>query len=578
MLQNCMLTKNHIALKNSISWIAIVLCCACLCMPYIISNDLLFPHITGKNFLFRVIISGSLGVIFLAFANKLLRLNDKVSIVLFLFINIKFIGLIFSEDPYFSFYSSLLRMDGVLSWIYLFGYYLLVKIALTRYNGFKYLLRFSTLLAAVSVLYIFIEWMSDPSIVLGRQTFTLGNPSYFGAHMLFHVGFAFYLLALEKNFIWKLIWSSAVILCMMGLLMSGTRASILGFAAGVIFIAAWSIHHGLKTIIQQRSRKAMFFICVVFASIIAITNCNISNVTPGIERIANTSLDQKEIRTRIAALKAGYCGWKEKPIFGWGEGNYSLVFSQYTDNSKIDRWADKCHNIIFEILSTNGLLALIAFLILVILALYNLSFKTQHGFILTGILIAWFIQNQFIFDTLNSYLLLMLLIALASHTFTKTEYSSSNIKIQIAGAAITSIIALVITWHLHKDVYHSAKHIKIAYQTQSIADYRVALSKENYTNREGTIVLLSNIQSILESDISEYHKIQAIEFTLQITKRQLDKSPSDIKLLLLSTNFYYGIIDYKPHYKEKAIELITRAKDLAPYRSDINSMYNSIVD
>lgn len=571
-------SEDQAYLPTWLSRVALGLVLLCFCLPFVTLNDLVFPHITGRNFIFRMVVSVGAGVIFLAVIHAKSILLDRISICVIGLLLVKIISMFTSADIYHSFYSSLIRMEGVLSWIYLVGFYFLLKIAFTQKMNINYVLAFSTCLASISVLYILFKFFGSSSINLDRQSFTFGNPAYYASYLLFHVGFSLFLFFSSNSKLYKSIWILLFVLCVIGLVLTGTRASILGVCFSFVI---WSIYilKGKLVSLSKRQLLALLSVGLLLGILCISFYGNVLKSIPMLERIEETNLNQKEIRTRLASWDAGWQAWKAKPFLGYGDGNFEKIYHLYNQNSNVDNWVDNSHNHLVEYITSNGIVGLAIYLLLIlwVLKVFFINKLETHYYVLGGVTMAWFIQNLFIFDTINSLICLMLLIAIAaSNKVNKTTSRISKNMFTYPSAILISLGILVITWHLHIDAFRSAQTIKKANLSLSIDSFRAALETDNFSNKEATIFLLANLESMLNSDESESKKVELIEFALLSAENQLEKTPNDIRLLLLGSKLYYSVKSYKLEYEDAARVLIKRAKKYAPYRKDVDNLYQYI--
>ena len=109
--------------------------------------------------------------------------------------------------------------------------------------------------------------------------------------------------------------------------------------------------------------------------------------------------------------KIAWSGVKERPILGWGQEGFNSVFYKYLENKDDvnNIRADRTHSIILEQLIIGGFIGLLSYLSIFLISFLCIWRKTnllQHEqIILSGLLIAYFIQNLFFFDTTLSYVL-----------------------------------------------------------------------------------------------------------------------------------------------------------------------------
>src|SRR3989344_1537026 len=94
-------------------------------IPFIISKSMFFPFITGKNFAFRIIVELLLGGwLILAWNDPAYRLRFSwILAAVTVFLGIVMLADIFGEDPLRSFWSNYERMDGFITLLHLFAYF-----------------------------------------------------------------------------------------------------------------------------------------------------------------------------------------------------------------------------------------------------------------------------------------------------------------------------------------------------------------------------------------------------------------------------------------------------------------------
>lgn len=172
-------------------------------IPLIITNSLFFPFITGKNFAFRIIVE----IIFAAWL--ILALRDakympKRSFILWAllaFLGILTLADIFGVDPQRSIWSNFERMEGLITHVHLFLYFV---VASTMLLGRKLWDRFFHANIAVSLfvtLYSMLQLAGELVINQGgvRVDGTLGNATYLAVYLLFSIFFLIYFIVANRD-------------------------------------------------------------------------------------------------------------------------------------------------------------------------------------------------------------------------------------------------------------------------------------------------------------------------------------------------------------------------------------------
>ncbi|MCH7801460.1 MAG: O-antigen ligase family protein, partial [Chloroflexi bacterium] len=144
------------------------------------------------------------------------------------------------------------------------------------------------------------------------------------------------------------------------------------------------------------------------------------SVSPTLERISTVNTSDLSIKGRITSVSAGFQGYLEKPIFGWGPENYLIAWGRYFDaDSGVRERFDQAHNKLVEELTTKGTVGIATYLTIWIVmfwvfvrAVNRRKHHEQAFVVLIGAaLAAFFVQNMFLFDSPVTVLQLAVLVA-----------------------------------------------------------------------------------------------------------------------------------------------------------------------
>ncbi|MFA6215548.1 MAG: O-antigen ligase family protein [Patescibacteria group bacterium] len=204
-----------------------------------------------------------------------------------------------------------------------------------------------------------------------------------------------------------------------------TRGAIVGLALGLCFLAFGSLFLAVNKKIKIISLVCLVIIVVSPFILFALKNSSFIKTNGTLNRLATISLNDITTESRLNTWQASWKGWTETPksfLIGYGPENYYYAFNKnfpveiYKDNGS-QIWFDRAHNIIFDVGVTTGILGLAAYLAVLILAIIALIrvYRNQHdisqSWLLIGLLIAYFTQNLFVFDTLSTEILFYPLLA-----------------------------------------------------------------------------------------------------------------------------------------------------------------------
>ena len=361
-----------------------------------------------------------------------------------------------SVDPWKSFWSNQERMEGFVTLFEIFVLFItassvfarefardsknkgLTNSAPSNFGLWNWFLNYSLVISIFMGFYALVN--VDPNNP--RISGTLGNSSYLGGYAMVHGFIAFYLLivvirkilskaggaiqdmgvriSLIIFYSFSFIFELHVVYC------TGTRGSFMGILLGLFAISLlWVIAE--RKYIQFRIAGAILILLglAVVSTFGFAKNTNYVKQHPLLDRFASlVTLDFNKIlenqgHARIMLWTMAYQGVKERPVLGWGQDNFGYVFAKYYNPSMYDQeeWFDRTHNVFFDWLIAAGILGLLSYLSLFVAALYilwkrgNDDWSAAERAVITGLLLAYFMHNVFVFDNLVSYVFFFLLLA-----------------------------------------------------------------------------------------------------------------------------------------------------------------------
>jgi len=224
---------------------------------------------------------------------------------------------------------------------------------------------------------------------------------------------------------------------------TATRGAFLGLVVGVFVTALLVAFFEKKnSSVRKYTFGVLGGIILLVGLFIGFKNSPFIQNTEGLRRMASISLTEQTTESRFMVWGMAIDGWKEHPILGWGQENFNLVFNKYYNPGmwSQEQWFDRAHDIFLDWLIAGGLLGLLSYLMLFVVAVvliwrpentqdpaltlwekiknswtrYREGLETDRvleNSILTGLLVAYFIHNIFVFDNLFSYILFFSLLA-----------------------------------------------------------------------------------------------------------------------------------------------------------------------
>lgn len=434
---------------------------AVLLIPFFVSQSMYFPFITGKNFAFRIIVEimlaswAVLAIVVPAYRPK----RSWVFIAMAVFVIVIGVADMFGINPTRSLWSNFERMEGFMMLLHLAAYVLVLGSVVRTEKIWNALLNGSVIASTALSLYSFAEIPAQFEGQLVRIDGTLGNPTYFAVYLLFNIFLA--LLLLYRNHHTKIsvaAYGAAIIAQMVALYYTGTRGTLLGFVVGLVLTALIILVVGKAHPRLRRVSGVVIAVVAIGAGLfVMLRNTPIIQESPILARVANVSLTDATVESRVTLWSSiGWEGFKERPLLGWGQDNFIVVFGKYYDPMmyKQEPWFDRAHNVFVDWLIAGGALGLLAYLFLFgagVYVLWKTTLSLPEKALLTGLFAAYFVHNIFVFDNLVSYIYFGMLLAYihASHIRAKmpdapTGSAQSVIRPEIViGAGAVCAIALI---------------------------------------------------------------------------------------------------------------------------------------
>src|SRR3989344_8859202 len=213
-----------------------------LVIPLLVDNRLFFPFISTKVFLFRIIVEVLLLlylVLNLASDEQRPRFNWLTVFVTF-FIFVAAVSSFLGPDFYRGFWGDIERGDGILLWLHLLAF-LVILTGTLRFRATWHAFLDISLGVGILMSAFAIGQARHAAALLAtsgdRVDAALGNPAFFATYLLFQIAFAAYLLACRRPK-WLKVYYGALILLFAALIpFTQTRGAIIGLAAGVLAAA-----------------------------------------------------------------------------------------------------------------------------------------------------------------------------------------------------------------------------------------------------------------------------------------------------------------------------------------------------
>ena len=550
-----------------------------LALPLLTTSLLFNPPAWGKTIVFRIILSILIFVfiyqiLYKKTANKFPIVKNLLPFWLLAALwGIFLLAIIFSLDPYYSFWESPLRAGGFLNFSFYIIFAILTFLFLHKQDWQKIWLFAIFIGVLVSIIAIFQRYNIFEKIIVpysGRPPSTMGGPIFLALYLLLLVFITFSFLLKEKEKKKKLFYLLALLLFFYVILLTGSRAAYFGLLVGSFyFLFLYSVN------LVHAKRKTLFLLVKILLGILLIIlayGVYYLNSQPQAPQFIQNNKTLREVASRLSIRVAlddpRFSAWKisleavkAKPILGYGPENFSIAFDKYYDpslpriNMAWGSWWDRAHNFIFDISITAGILALIIYLSLFAALFWGLQKikkkRPEQSLICHAIQATFFgylATCLFSFDISSTYLILFLLIGYCLYLISSNQISINqqnqykpefNKKQEYTKKKpwkyiFILVVFCLVLWFIFS---YNIKPLKINSQINT-AEYLVKNNKCD----EGLAKMDNALQE--KSFLDNYVRLGYIKMLLECNKQNPDKVSE---------------------YTEKAISLLKENIEIRPY-------------
>ena len=534
----------------------------------LVSESMFFPFITGKNFAFRILVEIMFSAwLLLALLNAEYRPRFSWIIVSFFsLLAVMFFANAMGESPLKSFWSNFERMEGYVTLVHVFLYALVMGSSIRTEKLWNALFNTTLAVALIVVVYALGQLGNVLQISQGtswRVDGTLGNSTYMAVYMLFHIFIAGLMLVRTRISWMRYVYGGLVVLFVFILVQTGTRGAVLGLAGGTLlsagYIALFTHGHAL---IRKVAIGVLLFVIIATGLLIGFRETSFIQDDPRLARVANISLDAGS--TRFAIWSLAFEGFKERPILGWGQENFSYVFNTYYTAELYGQepWFDRVHNVVLDWLVAGGILgflfyvgifvAAVAYLIVLPIIRKDTSpFTPVERGILFGLLAAYTLHNLFVFDNLISYIFFGVILAFIHQRVSQpiervNSFSIKTETIEQIMAPILLVATLGLLYVLHVPNILASRNIIDALTARTIEEriesFESALSRNTFALQEvREQLVLQTARDVGNPNISDEMKQVLVGKAHEEIQKQIEEKPGDARVYAFAAILYRAI-------------------------------------
>lgn len=572
-----------------------------LFVPLYLNTHLFFPFIVTKTLAFNIAIEVMfLAWLFLVFRDNNYKIKLNLAVVLFaVYLIVIFLSSLLGDNFYRSFWSNNERSEGILLLLHLFVFLLVITNFFRQFKS--WLIIFDIFLAASLLVSLYaigqffhLSWIPASSGGV-RLAGTIGNAGYMAGYLIFGIYVAFILAFNRPEQYLKFYYISAIILEIFIVFNTYTRGGILALLLTGFLFSLYLLFYYFKNKYLKLIGVGVIILAIILP-VLLVKNKNTEFVNDHqiLARIASISGQSNTSQTRLMTWHSAWLGFKDRPILGWGYENFYQPFDKYFNPLMYDDagsvvWFDRAHNIIFDRLLTGGIVGLVAYLALLFVPFYYLwlyYYKKEDKnsyfipVVFSLIILAYFIQNLFIFEALVTYIPLFLTIGFVSLFSPNYNFDFlKNDKFKFSLVLIYLILFLPIIYFVTIKPYQANTALVQALSrpdisiNQRINTFKYLIGKNTNGNpeyRQQLVNFLNNL-AINSQSVDQKYLVDLANFTeLEVNRQIKDNSYSVTGYLLLMrfNNFMFNA-SANPKYIEQNLQIAEIMKKLAPNRQHV---------
>ncbi|MEK7665047.1 MAG: O-antigen ligase family protein, partial [Patescibacteria group bacterium] len=407
--------NSQVKLQNKIHLWILRGFCSILFLSVIILPPTFEPSDWSRTILFRMILTGLLFFLFFKFFYKkelsfsLPKIKNPVYIpffILLVFAVNLILATVFSQDAMFSFFGSPGRAGGLLSYLFLIVFAILLAIFTKEKDWetmFKYLLGTGLIISLLAFIQYFgilkNVFLSSES---GRVNSFLGNATFLAIFMLFLSFLSFVFFLQQKTKKTKVIYLILFLIFIFTIIITGSRATYLGMLTGFVYFfffypvksapqsgtvsAQGGQFDRVNPIKLLKIIAASFLVLTVIVVILFNLFPQISEKNRFLKLVSSRLSIERTIKditgARLVTWQITLKAIKENPWLGWGPENFYIAFEKYYDPVPFNRqrpWWDKAHNVFLEIAVSSGILSSLLYIAFWLALLWQLGkFKKEQ--------------------------------------------------------------------------------------------------------------------------------------------------------------------------------------------------------
>lgn len=558
--------------------------------PLVYLGNFFYPFITIKAFYFRGLVALALTLFLFLVATRALSINTsllKKKLVWLpgIFLVASYVSSFFGLDFLQSFWSEYSRSEGLLTLTHLVVYFYLLVLSFgeRQWTSFLKIISVISIIVSLSAIFEFFGWVAfGPEV--GRAGGTINNASFLAAYLLITAPLTLYIGLLARDqgkayWYYGLVGGSAI--SFITIFVTATRGAVLGIL-GALFVM---LLLGTKFFGSNTWRKyagiGLIILVLLGAGGVVFRDTLKGSSIEVLHRLGRISLDDTTTRSRLFIWKESLPEVTERPLLGYGSETFEYIYNEHYNPAIVpEEWFDRSHNIYIDKLLEGGLVGFLLYMSLLgifISYVWQRRHTNKREFFIFGFLIvAYMIQNLFVFDSITTLILFYVLLAWAVFgLFGEDEKDGWILPEGVLYSASLFLLALVSLVSLYLFEYKPFVGNRLLYEgyTYQVVDTERSLTawdegreEAPFYGQEFGYQVYDSYFNKLGEGVSLPDQIEAYEYALRVLAEEIEKSPRNARLYVYRAH----ILESRPEGvaldEDLFFETIERAMELSPLR------------
>jgi len=576
------------ALEDKLKKTNLLLAILIMVSPLVAQYEYIFPYIYLKNIFFRALVL--LGTFFMVwyslYKDKINLKKHLVFIAFIIFLLIQILAAILGVNASHSWFSNFERMDGLLNIVSLTLYFLLLINTFKTTKDWLWIFRVSIITSLLVVAYEVLGRLGwSGGSIIPHSSGTIGSTLFLGSYLMFNVFFTLMVFYIDRNKYWKIFYFLAILSNVIFIFINASRSSIIGLIVGLGIIMMFMFFRGSKKIKISFISLVIIFLSFVGLVIAQKDSAWVQNIY-FLERLTKISSADSSTNNRLLTWQVSLKAIYDKPILGYGPDNAVYAVDKYYNPEISEQWFDRAHNFVLDHLLNAGLLGLLSFLFIFALAYKSAwYYLKKHYFVgasLIALVTAYLVSNLFTFDSLVTWLPLILTLAFIDFLAAsdrEEKILEMPLVLRKGKQIILFIVFILFSAYAYFMIIIPTKANRLGIRgamygqvniDKSLAYFKEAFDYNTYGDSE-IIRALADITktNIASKDVSIEDKQKLVaELEREITF-VLEHDPINVRMRMILADIYLDMAEFDPSYIDKAIDITEPAFAISPDRLEI---------